>query len=72
MFLLELAGNGKSIGVISRHLNSITFVFRWLLIDDLTSNVHVQEVFKFLKWTSLTIFKYLIFEAFEEDYSLFV
>jgi site-specific recombinase XerD len=51
LYLLELAGNGKSIGVITRHLNSITFVFRWLLIDDLSSNVHVQEVFKFLKKT---------------------
>jgi site-specific recombinase XerD len=51
LYLLDLAGKGKSIGVIERTVSTITFVFKWLHLDDLAKNVHVQDIVKFLRKT---------------------
>jgi hypothetical protein len=50
-YLLDLAAKGKSIGVIESTLKSITFIYRWFLVQDLGPDPYLQDVMRFLTKT---------------------
>jgi hypothetical protein len=51
IYLLELAGAGKSIGVINRAMLSITFIHKWFLLADLSNDQQIVEILQFLSKT---------------------
>jgi site-specific recombinase XerD len=51
LYLLELAGKRKSIGVVNRAIAAITLINKWLIIDDISADPHIVEIRKFLNKT---------------------
>jgi hypothetical protein len=51
IYLLELAAKGKSIGVINRTVTALAFMFKWLLLGDISNDYHLSEIVKFLSKT---------------------